>query len=138
MAPTVGRFCELGRRTTMAKVLTLIADSRTIKDTYKLVGISDITLTRWRRCFPDFDADYLKAVEKQWMNLEATKKSGVKTYKRNVTKLREKPEKEAKNQKTEQEKQEARESGKLLIIDGLRVRYEYHRRPPTRTVYRLS
>ena len=49
--------------TTRAKLLMYIRDGRTVKDACSLVGISDMTLTRWRRRFPDFDADYLKADE---------------------------------------------------------------------------
>ena len=84
---------------TRAKVLMYIRDGRTVKDVCSLVGISDMTLTRWRRQHPDFDEEYLKAVENQWQSLDATKKSGARTYRRNSTKLRQKAEKQFKIQK---------------------------------------
>ncbi len=109
--------------TTRAKLLTYIRDGRTVKDACSLVGISDMTLTRWRRRFSDFDTDYLKAVENQWQSLDATKESGARTYKRNTTKLRQKAEKQAKVQKMTKKEQEVVKSGKPLVYEGLRIRY---------------
>lgn len=40
-----------------------ISDGRTVKDACFFVGISDMTLARWRKRYPDFDEEYLKAVE---------------------------------------------------------------------------
>ena len=82
--------------TTRAKLLMYIRDGRTVKDVCTLVGISDMTLTRWRRQHPDFDEEYLKAVESQWQNLDATRNNGARTYRRNYTKLRQEAEKQAK------------------------------------------
>ena len=109
--------------TTRTKLLMYIRDGRTVKDACSLVGISDMTLTRWRRRFSDFDADYLKAVESQWQSLDATKKSGARTYRRNSTKLRQKAEKQAKVQKMTKKEQEVVKSGKPLVYEGLRIRY---------------
>ena len=108
---------------TKVKLLTHIREGRTVKDACSLVGISDMTLTRWRRRFSDFDADYLKAVESQWQNLDATKESGVRTYRRNTTKLRQKAEKQAKIQKMAEKEQELARTGKPLTYEGLRIRY---------------
>lgn len=109
--------------TTRAKLLMYIRDGRTVKDACSLVGITDMTLSRWRKCYPDFDAEYLKAVESQWQSLDATKKSGVRTYRRNSTKLRQKAEKQAKVQKMTKKEQEVVKSGKPLVYEGLRIRY---------------
>ena len=109
--------------TTKAKLLTYIRYGRTVKDACSLVGISDMTLTRWRRRFSDFDTDYLKAVENQWQSLDATKESGARAYKRNTTKLRQKAEKQAKIQKMTEKEQELARTGKLLTYEGLRIRY---------------
>ena len=79
--------------TTRAKVLMVISQGRTVKDVCSFVGISDMTLARWRRRYPDFDEEYLKAVESQWQCLDAIKKSGARTYRRNSVKLRQKAEK---------------------------------------------
>lgn len=100
-----------------------ISQGRTVKDTCSLVGISDMTLARWRRKHPDFDEEYLKAVESQWQSLDATKKSGARTYRRNTTKLRQKTEKQAKVQKMTEKEQEVVKNGKPLVYEGLRIRY---------------
>ena len=92
--------------TTRAKLLMYIRDGRTVKDACSFVSISDMTLTRWRRQHPDFDEEYLKAVESQWQSLDATKKSGARTYRRNSTKLRQKAEKQVKIQKMTEKEQE--------------------------------
>ena len=47
------------------KVLMYIEEGRTVKDVYRLYGITDITLDRWRKRFPDFNEAYMKAVKKQ-------------------------------------------------------------------------
>lgn len=109
--------------TTRAKLLMYISDGRTVKDVCSLVGISDMTLTRWRRKHPDFNEEYLKAVESQWQSLDATRKSGARTYRRNSTKLRQKAEKQIKVQKMTEKEQEVVKSGKPLVYDGLRIRY---------------
>ena len=109
--------------TTVAKLLMNIRDGRTVKDACSLVGITDMTLSRWRKRYPDFDMDYLKAVESQWQTLDATKKSGVRTYRRNTTKLRQEAEKQAKIQKMTEKEQEVVKSGKPLVYEGLRIRY---------------
>lgn len=109
--------------TTVAKLLMNIRDGRTVKDACSLVGITDMTLSRWRKRYPDFDADYLKAVESQWQALDATKKSGVRTYRRNTTKLRQEAEKQLKIQKMTEKEQEVVKSGKPLVYEGLRIRY---------------
>ncbi|MBQ8984267.1 helix-turn-helix domain-containing protein [Candidatus Saccharibacteria bacterium] len=109
--------------TTRAKLLMYIRDGRTVKDTCFLVGITDMTLSRWRKRYPDFDADYLKSVESQWQNLDATRGSGVRTYRRNTTKLRQEAEKQAKIQKMTEKEQEVVKNGKPLVYEGLRIRY---------------
>lgn len=109
--------------TTRAKLLMYIRDGRTVKDVCSLVGISDMTLTRWRRKHPDFDEEYLKAVESQWQSLDATRKSGARTYRRNSIKLRQKAEKQVKVQKMTGKEQEVAKNGKRLVYEGLRIRY---------------
>ena len=109
--------------TNRAKLLMCISSGRTVKDACSLVDISDMTLIRWRRQYPDFNEDYLKAVESQWQSLDTVKKSGVRTYKRNSTKLRQKSEKQAKVQKLTEKEQEVVKSGKPLAYEGLRIRY---------------
>ena len=100
-----------------------IQDGRTVKDACSLVGITDMTLSRWRKRYSDFDMDCLKAVESQWQTLDATKESGVRTYRRNITKLRQEAEKQAKIQKMTEKEQEIVKSGKPLVYEGLRIRY---------------
>lgn len=76
-----------------------IRDGRTVKDACSLVGITDMTLSRWRKRYPDFDANYLKAIESQWQSLDAIRGSGVRTYKRSIAKLRQKAENKRKSRK---------------------------------------
>lgn len=109
--------------TTRAKLLMYIRDGRTVKDACSLVGITDMTLSRWRKRYPDFDANYLKAIESQWQSLDAIRGSGVRTYKRSIAKLRQKAEKQAKIQKMTEKEQEVVRSGKPLVYEGLRIRY---------------
>ena len=82
-----------------------------------------MTLTRWRRKYPDFDAEYLKAVESQWQSLDAVKKSGARTYRRDSTKLRQKVEKQTKIQQMPEKEREIVRTGKPLVYEGLRIRY---------------
>lgn len=109
--------------TTRAKLLTYISDGRTVTDACSLVGITDMTLSRWRKRYPDFDADYLKAVGRQWQSLEVAKNSGLRTYRRNTTKLQKEAEKRAKIQQMTEKEQEVAKSGKALAYEGLRIRY---------------
>lgn len=108
---------------TVATFLDAIRYGRTVKDACSLVSISDMTLSRWRKRYSDFDADYLKAIENQWRSLDAVKDNGVRTYRRNITKLRQKVEKQAKIQKMTEKEQEVAKSGRPLVYEGLRIRY---------------
>lgn len=108
---------------TRAKLLAYVEQGRTVKDACKAASISDMTLTRWRRSFPEFDEAYLTALEHQWHNLENLKEIGVRTYRRNAEKARVKAEQQAEAQKMEQEKERAKEDGRTLVYEGLRVRY---------------
>ncbi|MBQ8985102.1 helix-turn-helix domain-containing protein [Candidatus Saccharibacteria bacterium] len=108
---------------TRAKLLKHIRDGRTVKDACSLVGISDMTLSRWRRRFSDFDAEYLEAVRLQELSVNNLKKSGVRTYRRSATKLQQEAEKQAEKQKIRQEVEEAKQNDKPLVYDGLRLRY---------------
>ncbi|MBQ7802504.1 helix-turn-helix domain-containing protein [Candidatus Saccharibacteria bacterium] len=109
--------------TTRAKLLTYISDGRTVTDACSLVGITDMTLSRWRKRYPDFDADYLKAVGKQWQSLDVAKESGLRTYRRNADKLKKEAEKQIKIQKMVEKEQEVAKSGRPLVYEGLRIRY---------------
>ena len=108
---------------TRAKLLTHIRDGRTVKDACSLVGITDMTLSRWRKRYPDFDADYLKAVGRQWQSLDVAKESGLRTYRRNADKLKRETEKQAKIRKMAEKEQEVARTGKPLVYEGLRIRY---------------
>lgn len=109
--------------TTRAKLLTHISNGRTVTDACSLVGITDMTLSRWRKRYPDFDADYLKAVSKQWQSLDVVKENGLRTYRRNADKLKKEAEKQAKICKMAEKEQEVAKSGRPLVYEGLRIRY---------------
>ena len=108
---------------TRAKVLTYIRDGRTVKDVCSLVGISDMTLTRWRRRYPEFDAQYINAVKGQRLDIETLRKSGVRTYRRNAEKLQQSALKRSKIEKLDSKQQKVIKEGKLLVYEGLRIRY---------------
>lgn len=108
---------------TRTKLLMCIEQGRTVKDACEVAGISDMTLTRWRRNFPDFNEAYLVALERQWRSIEGLKRVGVRTYKRDTERVREKAKEQAQDRKIKRAKEEAEESGKPLVYEGLRVRY---------------
>lgn len=105
------------------KVLMYTAGGRTVRDICKLLDITDMTILRWRRRYPDFDEQYLSAVRTQYQGVEALRKSGVRIYRRNAEKLQEKALKRSKIEKLDEEQQEVVKNGKPLVYEGLRIRY---------------
>ena len=105
------------------KVLMYTSEGRTVRDICKMLDITDMTILRWRRRYPDFDKEYLIAVRTQSQGVEALRKSGVRTYRRNAEKLQERAVKRSKIEKLDKEQQEVVKSGKPLIYEGLRIRY---------------
>lgn len=105
------------------KVLMYTSEGRTVRDICKLLDITDMTILRWRRRYPDFDEQYLNAIRRQYQGVEALRKSGVRTYRRNAEKLQEKAVKRSKIEKLDEEQQEVARSGKPLVYEGLRIRY---------------
>lgn len=108
---------------TRAKLLTLVRDGRTTKDACRLVGITDMTLSRWRKRYADFNAEYLKAIDGQWQNIENLKKDGKRTYRKDSASRRDGAKKKEEQRKIEQAVKEGEENGKPLVYDGLRIRY---------------
>ena len=105
------------------KVLMYTAEGRTVKDICKTLNITDMTILRWRRRYPDFDEQYLSAVRTQYQGVEALRKAGVRTYRRNAEKLQERAVKRSKIEKLDEKQQEVVKSGRPLVHEGLRIRY---------------
>lgn len=58
-----------------------------MKNACKQVEITDMTLSRWKKRYPDFVESLNKATSRQWMNIESLHRSGVRVYKRSTNKL---------------------------------------------------
>ena len=68
---------------TTKRLLDAIRSGFTVKAACAMVGVTDMTLSRWRRRHPDFDADFKKATEEQtWYARKALKKAKIRTYER--------------------------------------------------------
>lgn len=79
---------------TTNKLLDAIRGGFTVKAACMMAGVTDMTLSRWRRRHPDFDADFRKATEEQtWYARKALKKAKIRTYERKTHKLPQKDQK---------------------------------------------
>ena len=69
---------------TVTKLLDAIRKGYTVKMACKCVDITDMTLGRWRDRYPDFNKRYIHAANRQWENIEALQRCGIRTYKRKM------------------------------------------------------
>ena len=80
---------------TTKKLLDAIRSGFTVKAACAMVGVTDMTLSRWRRQHLDFAVAFKKATEKQTRyGRKAIKKDGFRTYERkpvNTHKAKKKP-----------------------------------------------
>lgn len=72
---------------TSSRFLNLVEEGYPIKIACNKVGITDMTLSRWKKRHPDFVEALSKATDKQWMSIDALHKSGVRVYRRNTNKI---------------------------------------------------
>ena len=100
-----------------------VEDGRTVKDICQAIGISDMTLLRWRRRYPDFDEQYINAVKRQHEGVRALRKLGVRTYRRNAEKLQQTAHKRLESEKIKQKHQKLIKEGKPLVHEGFLIRY---------------
>ena len=69
------------------KLLDAIRSGFTVKMACAMAGMTDMTLSRWRRQHSDFDTEFKKATEEQtWYARKALKKAKIRTYERKTHK----------------------------------------------------
>ena len=79
---------------TTKRLLDAIRSGFTVKAACAMAGVTDMTLSRWRRQHPDFDVDFRKATEEQtWYARKALKKAKIRTYERKTHKYPQKDQK---------------------------------------------
>lgn len=68
---------------TTKRFLDAVRSGFTVKIACVMSGVADMTLSRWRRRHPDFDAEFKKATEEQsWYGRKAIKRAGFGVYER--------------------------------------------------------
>ncbi|MBQ6486165.1 transposase [Candidatus Saccharibacteria bacterium] len=72
---------------TTSEFLKLVEEGYTVKLACKKTGITDMTLSRWKKRYPDFLDALNKATSKQWINIDNLHRSGIRVYKRKTNKL---------------------------------------------------
>ena len=107
---------------TTRKLLDAIRSGFTVKMACAMAGVTDMTLSRWRRQHSDFDFAFKKATgEQTWYSREAIKRAGFRTYER-------KPDKHPRNQEQALRRQINGSRGqnqqdKMVMYEGLPVRF---------------
>lgn len=106
---------------TTKRLLDAIRSGFTVKTACAMAGVTDMTVTRWRRRHPDFDAEFKKATEEQtWYNRKAIKKAGFRTYERKPDKYPQNQEKASRQQINGSEGQYKQDE--MVLYEGLPVR----------------
>lgn len=106
---------------TTRKLLDAIRGGFTVKAACVMAGVTDMTLSRWRRQHSDFDAEFKKATEEQtWYSRKAIRRAGFRTYER-------KPDKHPQNQEKASRRQingsgGQNQQGEITMYEGLPVR----------------
>lgn len=107
---------------TTKKLLDAIRGGFTVKMACAMSGVTDMTLSRWRRQYSEFDVAFKKATEGQtWYARKALKKAGFRVYERKPDKRPKDQEKAVRGQingSREQNKQ-----GEITMYEGLPVRF---------------
>ena len=104
------------------KLLDAIRSGFTVKMACAMAGVTDMTLSRWRRRHPDFDAEFKKATEEQtWYGRKAIRKAGFRTYERKPGKHPPSQEKSLRGATDGSEKQSS--EGEIVLYEGLPVRF---------------
>lgn len=109
---------------TTKKLLDAIRDGFTVKAACAMAGVTDMTLSRWRRRHPDFDAAFKKATEEQtWYARKALKKAKIRTYERKTHKYPQKDQKALTGQIRGPDGHITNESEDTKFYEGLPVRF---------------
>lgn len=106
---------------TIKKLLDAIRGGFTVKAACAMAGVSDMTLSRWRRQYSDFDTAFKKATEEQtWYGRKAIKRAGFRTYERKPDRYPQNQEKALRRQINGSESQN--QQGEITMYEGLPVR----------------
>lgn len=107
---------------TTKRLLDAIRSGFTVKAACAMAGVTDMTLTRWRRKHLDFDVEFKKASEEQtWYGRKAIKRAGFRTYERKLDKYPQNQEKASRGQISGSERQY--KQGEMVLYEGLPVRF---------------
>lgn len=107
---------------TTKKLLDAIRSGFTVKAACAMVGVTDMTLSRWRRQHLDFAVAFKKATEKQTRyGRKAIKKDGFRTYERKPDKHPQSQEKALRGAVNGSEGQSS--EGEMVMYEGLPVRF---------------
>ena len=106
------------------KLLDAIRGGFTVKMACAIAGVSDMTLSRWRRQYPEFDANFRKATDEQtWYARKALKKAKIRTYERKKHKYPQKAQKALIGQIRGPDGHIACETIGAQLYEGLPVRF---------------
>lgn len=107
---------------TTKRLLDAIRSGFTVKAACAMAGVTDMTLTRWRRQHPDFDAEFKKATEEQtWYSRKAIRRAGFRAYERKPDKYPQNQEEASGGQINGSEGQY--KQGEIVLYEGLPVRF---------------
>lgn len=107
---------------TTERLLDAIRSGFTVKMACAMAGMTDMTLSRWRRRHPDFDAEFKKATEEQtWYSRKAVRKAGFRVYERKPNKHPQNQEKALREQISDSEGRS--EQGEMVMYEGLPMRF---------------
>ena len=107
---------------TTSEFLKLVEEGYTVKLACKKTGITDMTLSRWKKRYPDFLEALNKATSKQWANIDNLHRSGIRVYKRKADKLSSSAEKPLESGLNASQSHSSTVD-KPQLCEGLRVRH---------------
>ena len=109
---------------TTKRLLYAIRSGFTVKAACAMSGVTDMTLSRWRRRHPDFDTEFKKATEEQtWYARKALKKAKIRTYERKTHKTPQKDQKALTGQIQGSDGYITSKVGYTQFYEGLPVRF---------------
>lgn len=107
---------------TTKRLLDAIRSGFTVKAACTMAGVTDITLSRWRRQHSDLDAAFKKATKEQtWYSRKAVRRAGFRTYERKPDKHLSNQEKALRGQINGSGGQD--KQGEMVMYEGLPVRF---------------
>lgn len=108
---------------TTKKLLDAIRGGFTVKMACAMAGVTDMTLSRWRRQHSDFDVAFKEATEEQtWYARKALKKAGFRVYERKPDKHHPQNQEKALTGQINGSKGQNKQ-GEITMYEGLPVRF---------------